>query len=84
MAITILDSEVIAEIESESTRMNLSPDEVIRRALKMQREMASKRFEEIDRYLTREIWPHIPARLVGKPVSKAEEETLLGYEAGEF
>jgi hypothetical protein len=84
MALTILDPEVIAEIEAESTRTSLTPDEVIRRALISQREKTAHRGEEIERYLASEIWPHIPSELVGKQISKAEEEALLGYEPGEY
>jgi hypothetical protein len=84
IALTILDPEVIAEIEAESTRTNLTPDEVIRSASTSQREKKSNRWEEIDRYLASEIWPHIPSDLVGKQISKAEEEALLGYEPGEY
>lgn len=30
-------------------------------------------------YLSKEVWPKIPKRLRGKPVSRAERERILGF-----
>jgi hypothetical protein len=38
-----------------------------------------RRFDELRRYLAEEVWPHIPADVLGKPISRAEWDALLGY-----
>lgn len=35
--------------------------------------------EELYRVLSEEIWPQIPPRALGKPLSRAEREAILGY-----
>jgi Arc/MetJ-type ribon-helix-helix transcriptional regulator len=37
------------------------------------------RGRELDRLLADEIWPQVPADVLGKPVSRAEREAILGY-----
>ena len=44
---------------------------------------AGKR-ERLLRLLESRIWPSIPADVLGKPVSKAEREAILGYGPGGF
>jgi antitoxin VapB len=38
-------------------------------------EQRAARFRQ---FLEQDIWPHIPAELLGKPISKAETEEILG------
>jgi antitoxin VapB len=38
-----------------------------------------RRAERIDRFLEEEAWPQIPEEKLGKPISKAEREDILGY-----
>jgi antitoxin VapB len=35
--------------------------------------------EEIETWLETEIWPKVPKELLGKSISKAEREEILGY-----
>ena len=37
------------------------------------------RSQQIDRFLEDEAWPQIPETVLGRPISKAERETILGY-----
>lgn len=34
---------------------------------------------ELRRFLEEEVWPQIPPEILGKPISKAEREEILGY-----
>jgi antitoxin VapB len=37
------------------------------------------RTERIDRFLNDEAWPQVPDSVLGRPISKAEREAMLGY-----
>ena len=37
------------------------------------------RSQQIDRFLEDEAWPQVPETVLGRPISKAERETILGY-----
>ncbi len=54
-----------------------------RRAVKAQEKSlsdtnAEARIRVMKEFLQREIWPHIPAHLRGKKISKREQESILG------
>ena len=40
------------------------------------------RRDELRRLLRDEVWPQVPARALGEPLSRAEREALLGYGPG--
>ena len=42
------------------------------------------RKEGLQNWLQSEVWPDIPAEALGKPISKEQEEAILGYGAGGF
>jgi antitoxin VapB len=43
--------------------------------------MAADRAGRILDFLTHEAWPQVPADVLGRPVTKAEREHILGYGA---
>jgi antitoxin VapB len=52
----------------------------LRQVLQMQsRPAVRQREERLTRFLEEEIWPLIPADQLGKPMSKAEREEILGF-----
>jgi antitoxin VapB len=59
--------------------------EAIRRALEERRRRLvlrvgrKDRRADVMRVLERDIWPHIPRRMLGKRLSRAEEDRILGY-----
>lgn len=59
--------------------------EAVRRALEERREQlvrqapAPTRGVRLRRLLEHEIWPAVPADVLGQPLSKADEEAILGY-----
>lgn len=85
MALNIKNEEVerlateVAHITGETKT------EAIRRALAERRQRLSYRIAAGDRqqralrFLEREVWPRIPAGQLGRRLSRAEEEEILGY-----
>ena len=59
--------------------------EAIRRALEERRSRLvlrvgrKDRRADVMRVLERDIWPHIPRRMLGRRLSHAEEDRILGY-----
>ena len=51
----------------------------IRRLYKKARPSALTRGERLRRVLEHEIWPSLPATLPGKPLTRHEEDVILGY-----
>lgn len=84
MALHIEDPELVAEILAESEASRITPEQVVRRALALRKSTVAERQARIRKVLEEEIWPKIPGELKGKPISKEEEEALLGYGPGEY
>jgi antitoxin VapB len=59
--------------------------EAIRRSLEERKERLAfrvagrDRTQELRRFMEREIWPLVPAKVRGKRVTRAERERILGY-----
>lgn len=52
----------------------------VRAVVRLQRrETAQERRERLRRVLEEEIWPNIPPDVLGKKITKAEREEILGY-----
>ena len=68
-------AELTGESKTEAVRQALKE----RRARLAYREVAESRPARIRRLLEDEIWPAIPGEEVGKSLSRAEEEEILGY-----
>jgi antitoxin VapB len=84
MALNIKNLEVEA-LATEVARMaNESKTEAIRRALEERklrlsvRRTSQDRAKQLERFFETEIWPHVPASVRGKPVTKQEREEILG------
>jgi antitoxin VapB len=43
------------------------------------RSVDSNRARDLLRFLTNEVWPQVPEEVLGKPLSRAEREAILGY-----
>lgn len=85
MALNIKNVEV-ERLAAEVARMaKETKTEAIRHALQERKiRLAVRAGKSADRatrlkeFLEREVWPHIPADLLGKGISKAEREEILG------
>lgn len=85
MALNI-KNEIVERLAAEIARLTgESKTEAIRRALEDRKiQLAAKALPTMDRaskimdYLEREVWPNIPADVLGKKVTKREREEILG------
>jgi antitoxin VapB len=72
--------EEVAEMTGESET------ETVRKALEERKarpqDVREDRTEELMRFLREEIWPKIPPELLGRGISQAEQDEILGYGAG--
>ena len=87
MTLNIKNEGVARLLEEVVALTGESKTEAIRRALderrdRLTRDPAHARpGERLRRVLEREIWPSIPAKQLGRPLTKADEEAILGYSA---
>lgn len=89
MALNIKNAEV-EQMAAEIARLTgETKTEAVRRALAERRQRLAYQVHITDRasrarrFLEREVWPLVPADQVGRRLSKAEEDEILGYgEAG--
>ncbi|MGH7477251.1 MAG: type II toxin-antitoxin system VapB family antitoxin [Longimicrobiales bacterium] len=88
MALNIKNREVEELAAEVAEMMGETKTEAVRRALLERRQrlgfrVASRdRIGELRRFLEREIWPRVPATELGRRLSRAEEDEILGYGAG--
>jgi antitoxin VapB len=85
MALNIKDPET-EQLAAEVARITgESKTGAVRTALRermqrlRRRETREQRRDRLQRVLEEEIWPLIPADVLGVPITKAEREEILGY-----
>ena len=83
MALTIEDAEVERLAAEVAQLAHESETEAIRRALedrkmRLEERVKAKR-ESLLAYFEREVWPHVPPEVLGKPVTREEVEDILGF-----
>jgi len=85
MALNIKNHEVERLAAQVADMMGETKTEAIRRALEERKQRLSFQISPIDRksklknFFESEVWPVIPNELVGKRLSREEEDRLLGY-----
>ena len=85
MAMNIKDPQTEALAAEVAALANETKTQAVRTALQERKERLQSRRrrhargQRIDRFLEDEAWPQIPEAVLGRPVSKAERETILGY-----
>jgi antitoxin VapB len=86
MALNIKDKQTEALVNEMAALTGETKTGAVRRAteerLERLRARSRNRFrsvEEIQTWLETEIWPQIPEDQLGKPISKAQKEEILGY-----
>jgi antitoxin VapB len=85
MALYIKDEEteaLVAKIasltgESEADAIRIAARERVER-LELEAGRRKRTSEEIRRWLETEVWPFVPKELLGKAISKAEREEIMG------
>lgn len=85
MALNIKNAEV-ERLAAETARLaGETKTEAIRRALQERakrlrlRVVKRDREAEMRRYLQREVWPKVPRRLLGRRLTRRQEDAILGY-----
>ena len=85
MALNLKNPDVERLVDQVVARTGESKTEAVRRALEERLERLAlqvvrrDRKEDVMRYLEREVWPKIPAELLGKGLSQQEQDEILGY-----
>jgi antitoxin VapB len=85
MALNIKNREVERLAEEAGRLAGESKTETIRRALEDRvanlrlRVVRRDREADILAYLEREVWPNVPRRVLGRRLSRREEDRILGY-----
>ena len=85
MPLSIKNAEVERLVAEVAELTGESKTEAVRQALKERRsrlalrESAQNRAARIRRLLEDEVWPSIPADVLGTTISREEEERILGY-----
>ena len=86
VALSIKNTEVERLVAGVVALTGESKTEAVRQALKERRarlafrEQAENRPARIRRVLEGEIWPAVPADVLGTTISRQEEEQILGYD----
>lgn len=85
MALNIKNTEV-EQLAAEIARMTgETKTEAIKRALLERRQRLAHRIDPADRhgralrFLERDVWPTVPPSHLGRRLSRAEEDAILGY-----
>src|SRR6266702_6156019 len=84
MAMNIKDPQTEALANEVAALANETKTQAVRTALQERKERLQARqrrrhrAERIDRFLEDEAWPQIPDAVLGRPISKAEREAVLG------
>jgi antitoxin VapB len=84
MALHIEDAEVERLAAEVAALAKESETEAVRRALEDRKEKlkvpnGGQKSESLIEFFEREIWPKIPPDKLGKPITKEEEEEILGF-----
>jgi len=85
MALNIKNPEVERLVDEVAKIAGESKTEAVRKALEERRERLAfqvpprDRRAEVMRYLEREVWPKVPPDLLGRGLTKEEQEEILGY-----
>jgi antitoxin VapB len=85
MPLNIKNDEVERLIDEVAEITGESKTEAVRRALEERKARLVFRVKtdykgaRLKRFLEREAWPTIPKKLIGKRLSRKEEEAILGY-----
>lgn len=85
MALNIKNPDVERLAAEVAELANETKTEAVRRALAERKErlqlgrLQQSKGERLETWLRTEVWPQIPAEVRGRPLSKEEEEQILGF-----
>ena len=85
MALNIKNPQVERLIADVATLSGENKTEAVRRSLEERRDRLERaprspsRATRLHRFLEREVWPTVPEAVLGQPITKVDEERILGY-----
>ena len=85
MALNIKDPETERLAVEVAALAGETKTRAVRVALRERKERLGRRVarrdrgEELRRFLEGEAWPQVPPEMLGRPVTRAEREAILGY-----
>jgi len=85
MALNIKSERVERLLDDVAAMTGETKTEAVRRALEERRErlLQARRSENpvarLWRVMEREVWPTVPTSIIGRPLTRADEDALLGY-----
>lgn len=85
MALNLKNPDVERLVEEVAALTGESKTEAVRKALEERKERLAMHVVKRDRYqeavlwLEAEVWSRVPAELRGKPISREEQDEILGY-----
>lgn len=85
MGLNIKNKDVVSLVEEVARLTGETKTEAVRRSLEERRtrlaycRTGQDRAARLARFLEAEVWPLVPATELGREMTKAEEEELLGY-----
>lgn len=87
MALNIKDSETEQLAAEVAALAGETKTRAVKVALRERKQRLARRIarrdrgEELLHFLEEEAWPQMPAEVLGKPLTRAERESILGYGA---
>ena len=85
MALNIKDAETERLAAEVAALAGETKTRAVKIALRERKERLARRIgkrdrsEELRRFLVEEAWPQVPPDVLGKPLTRAEREEILGY-----
>ena len=85
MALNIKDAETERLAVEVAALTGETKTRAVKVALRERKERLARRVarrdrgEELRRFLEGEVWPQVPAEVLGEPLTRAEREAILGY-----
>jgi antitoxin VapB len=85
MALNIKDGETIRLADELAALTGETKTRAVRTALEERRQRLARGLSTAERarrlsdLLEGEIWPQVPAKILGTPISREQRETILGY-----
>ena len=81
MSLNLKNDEVVRLANEVALLANETKTEAVRRSLeeRRQRLLASPRRQPLRHFLEKQVWPLIPADVIGTTITREEEDRILGY-----
>ncbi len=81
MSLNLKSDEVVSLANEVALLAHETKTEAVRRSLLERRDrlLGNARRQPLSRFLERQVWPLVPADVLGTTLTRAEEDEILGY-----